>query len=52
LAPPVSQAHFTTLPSLPFTSMYIQACGLDHFISMTLPVSFRGLFASYSAENE
>ena len=49
---PVSMAQFTTLPSEPFTSMWIQACGLDHTMFVTIPRSVMGLLASYSAANE
>src|SRR5947207_2066902 len=35
-----------------FTSMWIQGWGLIHSILVTVPVSFNGLLASNSAENE
>src|SRR5262245_45135734 len=50
-APP-STAQVSTFPSGPFTSMWIQECGLLHSILMTVPLIVTGLFASNSAANE
>src|SRR6267378_138298 len=50
-APP-STAQRSTFPSGPFTSMWIQECGLLHSILTTVPFILTGLFASNSAANE
>ena len=46
---PPSTIHFSMVPSGSVTSMWIQACGLIHSISVTVPSSWIGLLASNSA---
>src|SRR6186713_1973798 len=40
-----------TFPSVPFTSMWIHACGLIQSIFVTVPLSFTGFVESNSAAN-
>ena len=49
---PHSTIQFVTLPSGSTTSIWIQAWGLIHSISVTLPSSRTGLLASNSAAKE
>ena len=51
LGGPPSIPQLTTVPSLPLTSIQIQACGLTSSTFVTLPCKLIGLFSSNAAAN-